>query len=84
MEKKEICVLKEKLANSEKEIAIKDSEYDKQLASGKQIDNLPTRHAQKLQELESLQNIYVELETKTDELHMKLIQKTQEVNFCFY
>jgi hypothetical protein len=84
MDKKEICMLKDKLTNAEKEIAIKDGEYDKQLASGKQIDNLPTRHAQKLQELESLQNIYVELETKTDELHMKLLQKTQEVHFCLY
>ena len=84
MQKKETCMIKEKLINSEKEIAIKDIEYDKQLASGKQIDNLPTRHAQKLKELESLHNIYVDLETKTDELHMKLMQKSEEVDFCFY
>ncbi len=78
-EKNDVKVLKEKLKQAEKEIAIKDIEYDKQLASGNQMDNLPIKHAQKVQELENAQNVFVELENKKDELHMKIMQKTQEV-----
>jgi hypothetical protein len=79
IKRKDLISSKEKLKNLEDEIAKKDSLYDKQISSGKELDNLPTRHAQKLQQLENLQNVFVELENKTDELHCKLMQKSQEV-----
>ncbi len=82
-EKNDTKVLKDKLKQAEKEIAIKDIEYDKQLASGNQMDNLPIKHVQKVQELENAQNVFVELENKKDELHMKIMQKTQEVRKFF-
>ena len=88
-EKKELIALREKLANAEKELASKDAEYDKQLAiqsTGNQMENLPVKHAQKVQELDSLQNTFIDIENKIDELHSKQIQKTSEVgtNFYFY
>jgi hypothetical protein len=55
---KDVRSLKEKLKQAEEEIFIKDSEYDKQLSSGNQLDNLPVKHAQKVQELENLQVLY--------------------------
>ena len=66
IKKKDLTTSKEKLKNLEDEIAKKDSLYDKQISSGKELDNLPSRHAQKLQHLENLQNVFVELENKTD------------------
>lgn len=71
--------LKEKLDISEREIAVKDAQYDKQLSSGKQMDNLPIKHAQKAQEVESLQNALIDLENKKDDLHMAILRKTEEV-----
>ena len=71
--------LKSTLELAECEMAHKDAEYDKQLKSGKQMDNLPQRHAQRIQELENLQNVFVDLENKKDELHMRLMQRTNDV-----
>ena len=71
--------VKSTLANMEAEVAVKDAEYDKQLASGKKVENLQNRHSQKAKELEALQTAFVDLEEKKDELQMQLMNKTQEV-----
>ena len=81
-EKKEVQSINEKLSIANKELALKDAEYDKQLAlqtNGNQIENLPVKHTQKVQELDSLQNTFIEIENKIDEVHSKQIQKTTEV-----
>jgi hypothetical protein len=78
-DKKELQSAKENLEKYEKEKAIKDALYDKQLSKGNQLEAISIRSTQKFQELENLQNAYVELEEKTDELHSKLLQKTQNV-----
>jgi hypothetical protein len=81
-EKKEVKLLNERLSVAEKELALKDAEYDKQIAlqtNGNQIENLPVKHSQKVQELDSLQNTFIELENKVDEVHSKQIQKITEV-----
>ena len=86
-QKKEVTTLKEKLALAEKELAIKDAEYDKQLqlqSSSGVIENLPVKHSQKVQELDSLQNTFIDLETKIDGLHSKQILKTTEVRLLGY
>lgn len=75
----EIKASKEKLAQAEAEMAMKDAQYDKQLASGKQMDNLPVKFSQKEQELENLQNVFVELDQKKDSLHSKIMQRVQEI-----
>jgi hypothetical protein len=77
--KKEANERKEKIAEHEKILKVKDIEYDKQLARGLKMDNLPTKYAQTSQELNTMQDKYVESETKIEELQMKLMQKTQEV-----
>ncbi len=71
--------MKASLAKMEAEIGVKEAEYDKQLNSGKKVENLQNRHFQRAKELESLQTIFVDLEEKKDELQMQLMNKTQEV-----
>jgi chromosome segregation ATPase len=81
-EKKEVQSVHEKLAAAEKELSVKDLEYDRQLASqtnGNHIENLPVKHQQKVGELENLQSTFIDLENKIDELHSKQIQKTTDV-----
>lgn len=81
-EKKEVQSIHEKLAAAEKELSVKDLEYDRQLASqtnGNHIENLPVKHQQKVGELENLQSTFIDLENKIDELHSKQIQKTTDV-----
>lgn len=77
--KKEKKILKEKTENLSKELAIKSEIYDRQIASGKKMENLQARHNQKLQELENLQNEYLEKDKKIDEMHSKLLAKSQEL-----
>ena len=83
-EKIQVNSLKEKLDASEKELAIKDSEYDKQLkiqrGGNNVIENLPVKHSQLVQELDTLQNSFLELENKVGDLYFNQIQKTTEVN----
>ena len=64
----------------EAELAKKDAEYDKQLESGKKIENLQNRHAQRANELEALQMHFVDLEQKKDQIQMQLMNKTEEVS----
>lgn len=82
LKKQSNAELRQTLANMEAEIAIKDVEYDKQLASGKKVENLQNRHSQKAKELEALQTAFVDLEEKKDELQMQLMNKTQEVKLA--
>ena len=63
----------------EQELALKDIEYDKQLASGKKMDNLVNRHAQKVQQLDNLQNTYVDLGNQKEDLQKKLLKKSAVV-----
>ncbi len=70
---------KNTLNQMEEELALKDIEYDKQLASGKKMDNLVNRHAQKVQQLDNLQNTYVELGNQKEDLQKKLLKKSGEV-----
>ena len=72
--------LKKTLAKMEAELAKKDAEYDKQLESGKKIENLQNRHAQRANELEALQMHFVDLEQKKDQIQMQLMNKTEEVS----
>lgn len=71
--------LRASLMQMEEEIKLKDATYDKQLESGKKVENLQNRHSQKAKELESLQTTFVDLEEKKDQLQMELMNKTQEV-----
>ncbi len=77
--KKELSAARSKLDKDEQEKLKKDKLYDLQIASGKQLDNVGIRASQKQQELENAQNAFIDLEKKTDELHSKLMMKTQEV-----
>ena len=79
LEKKNVVSLKEKLKRDESELAVKDGLYEKQLASGKQLDQLPAKHAQKKQELERTQNELFEAEQLTETLQKKVLSKSQEV-----
>ena len=77
--KKELYAFKEKMKKDEEILKVKDAEYDKQLASGKQLDKLPAKHSQKLQELEQLQNEFVDTEREIEELQSKVLLHSQEV-----
>ena len=70
---------RERLKKMEEEISVKDKEYEKQLASGKKLDNLVTRHAQKSQQLDSLQNTYLSLCDQKDDLQSQVIRRTDDV-----
>ncbi|CAF0775249.1 unnamed protein product [Brachionus calyciflorus] len=74
--KSECANLKEKVIQMEREVAAKDAQYERQLASGKNLGNLPTKHAQTLKELENLQNQVAELDNEKDELYIQLNQKS--------
>ena len=67
------------MKKDEEILKVKDAEYDKQLASGKQLDKLPAKHSQKLQELEQLQNEFVDTEREIEELQSKVLLHSQEV-----
>jgi hypothetical protein len=79
MKKNENIIQREKLIRMEEEVALKDAEYDKQLASGKQMDNLVNRHQQKVQKLDQLQNNYMDLGKQKDDLQSKVMRKSAEV-----
>jgi uncharacterized protein YlbG (UPF0298 family) len=81
-EKKELISIREKLDAEEAVLASIEAAYDKQMAMNSvdtQMDNLPERHAQKLRELDSLQNRYIDLTNHIGELHSKQIQKTTQI-----
>lgn len=78
--KNECASLKEKVDIMERDVAVKEAQYDRQLASGKQLGNLPVKHSQTVKDLENLQNILSEIENEKDELYIVLNQKSLEVN----
>ncbi|RNA17319.1 hypothetical protein BpHYR1_053930, partial [Brachionus plicatilis] len=76
--KNECATLREKVNCMEHEVAVKEAQYDRQLASGKQLGNLPIKHSQTVKDLEDLQNLLSEIESEKDELYIVLNQKSLE------
>lgn len=77
--KNECANLKDKVNLMEREVAVKEAQYDRQLSTGKQLGNLPVKHSQTVKDLENLQNMLSEIESEKDELYIVLNQKSLEV-----
>jgi hypothetical protein len=79
--KKELDCAQEKLNNYEAELKIKDALYDQQLAKGTTASNLQLQHQQRINDLEKLSQEFIENGEKKDQLHCKLMKRSQEVFF---
>ena len=75
----EIIALTKRLEISEKELSLKEKKYEEQKATCPDMDKIAKKHAQKFQELDTLQANYNELEAECEHLQNKMMIKTEEV-----
>ena len=80
MKKNENKIQKEELIFMQEEANFKDAENNKQLAGGKNMNNLANRHQQTEQKHEQLQYNYIELKEKRRDLQLKGIKKSSDLN----
>ena len=78
-QKEEICGLNQRMQTSERELNLREIEYNQQKSTCKDLDKIAKKHSQKFQELEALQTNYNDLDVYCDELQKKLMIKSQEV-----
>jgi hypothetical protein len=77
--KAEMNSLNQITQNSEKELNLREKEYEQQKLTCKDLDKVAAKHTQKFQELETLQSNYNDIDAECDQVQKKLITKTQEV-----
>ena len=79
MKKNENIIQKEKLNRMVEEVAFRGAEYDKQLSNGKQMENLVNRNQNKVNQLDQLQNNFMDLGKQKDDLQSKVMKKSAQV-----
>lgn len=77
--RKELTEVNEKLRVSESEKAVKEAEYERQVASSSFKENLPQLQKQLLHELENLENAVYDLDYKQTEWQEKMAAITELV-----